>query len=524
MIAITQTTVIEDRIALTTGSTRSLYPRTRSMIRAEASARASSISTMGWGRRLRRRRACFFFGFTVLAARFCPAGFFRCARCAFMRRRDLMQTSDGESLIEWYLRNRARSRMLFDSVSPRAYEARPISLRNPICFYEGHIPAFAVNTLLKGWLNQPGIDAGFERLFERGIDPEDETHVGAAPEWPSRDAILDYARRADERIRDVLENGDLGDARPVLSHGQVARTILEHEEMHQETVCYLLSQLPQADKIRPAGLRSEAGGDPPIATRVSIPAGTATLGLDPRGAAFGWDNEFPRHEVAVPAFEIDVHDVTNAAFVEFVDAGGYERPELWCDHGRAWLKSTGAKHPEFWLGEEGRRLWRGVFEDVALPAAWPVYVTWFEADAWARWKKRRLPSEPEYHRAAFATPSGEERPHPWGDAAPDRTRGNFGFQRFDPAPVGSFPAGASAFGVHDLVGNGWEWTRTPFAGFPGFSPMPAYPVYSADFFDGRHFVLKGASPVTAPSMIRRTFRNWFRDGYPYVYATFRTVS
>lgn len=440
-----------------------------------------------------------------------------------MRGGDLMPTSDRQFLTEWYLRSRGRSRMLFDSVAPSAYEARPISLRNPICFYEGHIPAFAVNTLLKGCLKQKGVDASFEVLFERGIDPEDETQVGKTPRWPSRDAILDYARRADERVLDALEHGDLGEGKPVLAHGQIARTILEHEEMHQETVCYLLAQLPRAGKVRPAGYSSKTGGDPPKAARVAIPAGTATLGLDPREAAFGWDNEFPRHEVAVPAFEIDVYDVTNAAFLEFVEAGGYERQELWCDHGRAWLKSTGARHPGFWIDEGGRFAWRGTFDHVPLPPAWPVYVTWFEADAWARWKKRRLPTEPEHHRAAFGTPSGEERVHPWGDAPPDPTRGNFGFQRFDPAPVGSYPAGASAFGVHDLAGNGWEWTSTPFAGFPGFAPMPAYPVYSADFFDGRHFVLKGGSPVTMPSMIRRSFRNWFRDGYPYVYATFRTV-
>jgi formylglycine-generating enzyme required for sulfatase activity len=152
-----------------------------------------------------------------------------------------------------------------------------------------------------------------------------------------------------------------------------------------------------------------------------------------------------------------------------------------------------------------------------------VYVSQTEASAWAKWKGRRLPTEPEYHRAAFGTPSGEERPYPWGSEPPDATRGNFDFRRFDPMPVGSFPAGASAFGVHDLVGNGWEWTSTPFAGFEGFQPMPAYPNYSIDFFDGQHFVLKGGSPVTAGSMVRRTFRNWFRGTYPYVYATFRTV-
>jgi formylglycine-generating enzyme required for sulfatase activity len=158
-----------------------------------------------------------------------------------------------------------------------------------------------------------------------------------------------------------------------------------------------------------------------------------------------------------------------------------------------------------------------------LPLEAPVYVTHDEAAAYARWKGGRLPTEGEFHHAAFGTPSGEERAHPWGDAVPDETRGNFDFAHWDPVAVGSYPAGASAWGIHDLVGNGWEWTSTTFAGFPGFTPMPSYREYSADFFDDAHFVLKGASPVTPRELIRRSFRNWFRPNYPYVFATFRCV-
>jgi len=156
-------------------------------------------------------------------------------------------------------------------------------------------------------------------------------------------------------------------------------------------------------------------------------------------------------------------------------------------------------------------------------SAAPVYVSHAEASAYARWKGARLPTEAEYHRAAYGTPSGVERPYPWGDDLPDATRGLFDVRAFDPVAVGSFPAGASAFGVHDLIGNGWEWTSTPFAGFAGFTPSAAYPGYSADFFDGRHFVMKGASPATATPLIRRSWRNWFQPHYPYPYAAFRLV-
>ena len=151
-----------------------------------------------------------------------------------------------------------------------------------------------------------------------------------------------------------------------------------------------------------------------------------------------------------------------------------------------------------------------------------MYVSHAEATAYARWRDARLPTEAEYQRAAYGSPSGEQR-HPWGDERPTTQHGDFDFSSYDPEPVGSHPAGQSAWGVDDLVGNGWEWTSTTFAPFPGFRAMASYPEYSADFFDGEHMVLKGASPVTAAELLRPTFRNWFRRRYPYVYATFRCV-
>ena len=164
-----------------------------------------------------------------------------------------------------------------------------------------------------------------------------------------------------------------------------------------------------------------------------------------------------------------------------------------------------------------------MFGTIAVAPSWPVYVTFAEAWAFARWAGKTLPTEAQWHRAAYGAPEESERRYPWGAEAPDRRRGNFHYERWDPTPVDAYPEGASAFGVFDLLGNGWEWTSTPFGPLPGFEPFPFYPGYSADFFDGKHFLMKGGSPRTDRCMLRRSFRNWFQPHYPYLYSTFRCV-
>jgi ergothioneine biosynthesis protein EgtB len=438
--------------------------------------------------------------------------------------------SDRAALVDWYRRNRVRSRGLFDLVHPDAYYTRPISLRNPIVFYEGHLPAFSVIAFLQRGLGAPGVDARMEKLFERGIDPDSVDSAvprsGADTIWPSRDKVLDYGARADAAIVDALNTAafDLdGATHRAMRHGEAVFTALEHEAMHQETLLYMWHRLPYEQKVAPSQPKYELG-DAPEQSGIEIPAGIATLGAERGTIPFGWDNEFGEQRVLVEAFEIDAHNVTNAAFLEFVDAGGYRTREWWSDAGWQWLQADRVSHPAFWLRDGDRWLWRAMFEAIPLPLAWPAYVSLEEAAAFARWRGRRLPTEAEYHRAAYATPSGVERAFPWGEDAPDPSRGNFDFQSWDPVPAGARPAGASAWGVHDLVGNGWEWTSTIFAPFPGFTAMTSYPEYSADFFDGQHYVMKGASPATARELVRRSFRNWFRPNYPYVYAKFRTAA
>ena len=167
----------------------------------------------------------------------------------------------------------------------------------------------------------------------------------------------------------------------------------------------------------------------------------------------------------------------------------------------------GAAAPFFWVERAGRWFHRGMFSEIPLPLDWPVYVTHSEAEAYAKWRGGSLPTETQFHRAA--------------PVAHDQPGANFDFRRWDPVPV---QAGANAAETpSQLVGNGWEWTSTVFAPFPGFTPFPFYQNYSEPFFDGQHYVLKGASPRTAARLTRPSFRNWFRPSYPYIYATFRLV-
>jgi ergothioneine biosynthesis protein EgtB len=257
---------------------------------------------------------------------------------------------------------------------------------------------------------------------------------------------------------------------------------------------------------------------------IPIPAGRVTLGLSRGGETFGWDNEYEIHEAQVPEFAIDRYEVTNRQYLEFMAAGGYENRAFWSDESWKWKTEHAVSHPVFWSKSGEGWLYRTMFEEIPLPPDWPVYVSHAEAMAYARWAGKELPSEAQWHRAAYGTDGGLERLYPWGNEAPRSAFGNFDFSHWDPTAVHAFPQGQSSFGVHDMLGNGWEWTSTVFAPFPGFQPFPFYRGYSADFFDGQHFVMKGGSPRTAACMLRPTFRNWFQAHYQYVYAGFRCVN
>jgi formylglycine-generating enzyme required for sulfatase activity len=405
--------------------------------------------------------------------------------------------------MSWALQERLDSaRQLTDSIfrllKPEAFYSRPIPERHRLVFYLGHLEAFDWNLIGRKTMGSVSFSQQFDTLFEFGIDPPLGQAASDQPsDWPSVDEIQTYNRRVRDSIDKLLDQAP----------EQIIHVALEHRLMHAETLAYLLHNLPFDQKasgsqplVRPANRLANP--------MIEIAPGLATLGQ--KHGEFGWDNEFAEHQVNVPGFRVSKYKVTNSQYLDFVQAG--------------------AAAPHFWRRRGDQWLYRGMFFEIPLPLNAPVYVTHAEGTEYARWRGKRLPTENEFHRAAYEAPDAETNNrsgslYPWGDAEPDIYRGNFNFERWgwDPVDVNATPAGDSASGVSQLVGNGWEWTATKFGPFPGFQPMPFYPGYSQNFFDEEHYVMKGGSPVTAACMLRRSFRNWFRPNYPYVYASFRLV-
>jgi ergothioneine biosynthesis protein EgtB len=436
---------------------------------------------------------------------------------AFAPRRIAQNTA---ALREQFLSAWSRTDEIFGIVKPQAMLSNPIALRHPFIFYVGHLPAFAWNQICRGVLHWRSFNPHFDELFSRGIDPDVETgechaHPKVPQAWPDMMAVLHYR----DRVRSaVLRSFDAvlecAPRNVMAENGRVFTMVLEHEAMHQETLLYMIQEAPLTMKQRLRIAPHYQLASEPMGTQVPVPRGEAIMGAHFDGLHFGWDNEFPEVRAEVPAFTLDTLPVTNGRYLEFVDSGAYGDPRWWLEEDWRWKTSAGMNHPIVWRRVENRWLYRTLFDLLPLEQvlSWPVYVSLAEARAYARWRGGRLPSEAEFHRAAY------------GAAPTQSASANFDFKRWAPAPVHADADENNAFGVKNLIGNGWEWTGTPFHPFPDFSPyITGYKEYSADFFDGKHFVLKGGSWATARELVRPSFRNWYQAHYPYVFAKFRCV-
>jgi gamma-glutamyl hercynylcysteine S-oxide synthase len=299
------------------------------------------------------------------------------------------------------------------------------------------------------------------------------------------------------RVLDVLERTPDDDL-------FTAGMVVQHEEQHDETMFATL-QLRQGPPVL-IGRRPLPPGRPITDERVFVRGGSFVLGVDAAREPFSLDNERPAHTVDVAPFWIGRVPVSNRQWRDFIGDGGYRRPELWTARGWAHRVEAGLERPEFWTDAGTRRRF-GIEEDVPLDE--PVqHICYFEAEAFAAWSGARLPTEIEWEKACAWDPeAGARRAWPWGSSPPAAELANVGGLGLRPAPIGAYPAGASAYGVEQLIGDVWEWTSSDFTPWPGFTPM-IYRDYSQPFFGGDYKVLRGGSWAVAPTAIRPSFRNW----------------
>ncbi|HET9581243.1 MAG TPA: ergothioneine biosynthesis protein EgtB [Gemmatimonadota bacterium] len=415
-------------------------------------------------------------------------------------------------------RVRRRTLELIDALDDERLRRQELSILSPIAWDLGHIAEFeelwlvdTIDALLTGGdpsRLSPEYDAIRTPRSERGHLP-----------FPARGEILERLERVRKEALRRLRAIDLA-GHPLLEHGFVYHLLAQHEAQHQETFLQAIARM--------ADLAYEPAFREPT-PRPSLPPDTDMVlvgeGPFPVGAARiaeAYDNERPVTRVDVDAFWIDAAPVTNGVYLAFMEAGGYERRDAWSDEGWAWREKHAVRYPLGWRRDEGG--WVDVqfgHVEPLVPARPVQHVSWYEADACARWLGKRLPTEIEWEKAAAWDPEVRvPRRYPWGDAQPDARCANLDARTFAPAPVGAYPRGRSFYGCHQMLGDVWEWTASEFLPYPGFEAFP-YPEYSEAHFGKGYRVLRGGSWATAAIVARNSFRNWDLPERRQIFAGFR---
>jgi len=397
---------------------------------------------------------------------------------------------------------RARTLLLVAPLSEAELESQHDSIMSPIIWDLGHIGHFE-----EVWLVEKLVDSSGEGEGLRGIyNPfENPRSTRGTLDLPGRRELMSYLTAVRRRVLEQLRAG--GGDEALLRDGFVYRMVLQHEYQHNETILQTLKLKKGEPYVAP---RARFFLDPPTPFHGGMcrfPGGRVRIGTDDRSAAY--DNERPAHDVDVGPFDIDRAPVSVGAYLEFMEDAGYRTPKLWSEPGWAWCQAEGAVAPKYWYLNEGAWWVREFDLDGPIRTEDPVqHVCWWEAQAFANWAGKRLPTEAEWEAAATWDPdTGTVRKYPWGDDAPDASRANLDGLAFRPAPIGALPAGASPIGCQHMIGDVWEWTCSPFKGYAGYETFP-YKEYSEVFFGDEHRVLRGGSWATRPGAIRSTFRNW----------------
>ncbi|WP_171817832.1 ergothioneine biosynthesis protein EgtB [Pyxidicoccus fallax] len=388
------------------------------------------------------------------------------------------------------------------------------SLMSPLVWDVAHVANYEEQWLLRA-LGAPAFtDAAFDAIYDAFQHPR-ATRSELSLLKP--EAAFAYAARVREAVREHLDSLPEDSPEPLLAGGYVFGMVAQHEQQHAETLAATLQLMTSLEYRVPSPRPRPRPGAVPLA-EVFIPGGPVRLGSD---GAWAYDNERPAFVTEVGPFLLDAHPVTNGDYLVFVESGGYEDPRWWHPKGWDFVQAQGLRHPQFWLPQGGHVWLRRRFGVVEpLPKDEPVqHVCWYEADAYARWAGKRLPTEAEWEKAARGS-DGTPREHPWGDAAPTEAHANLGGGTWGPAPVGSYPAGVSADGVWGLLGDVWEWTASDFRPYAGFRAFP-YREYSEVFFGEDYKVLRGGAWASAPVAVRNGFRNWDFPIRRHIFAGFR---
>ncbi|HEX5587439.1 MAG TPA: ergothioneine biosynthesis protein EgtB [Acidimicrobiia bacterium] len=412
---------------------------------------------------------------------------------------------------------RAGTLTILDPVPADEQQRQVSELMSPLCWDLAHIGHYEELWLVRALTDAPPTDARYDDIYDAFKHPRRERSSLPILDAPGARAFVASVReRTAAVLRSVGEDRLAPDGPdPLLASGFVYGMVVQHEHQHAET---MLATLQLAgDFVHPLAGDAITASAPPaeLPPDVLVPGGTFVMGTSAPG--WSYDNEHPAHEVTLAPFRIDTAPVTNEAYLQFVDDGGYDDPRHWSDAGWAWRRQAGLVAPEFWVRDGGGGGWtRRRFGRVeALPAHEPVqHVCWFEADAFARWSGARLPTEAEWERAAQGADAAAA--NLWPDLSADEPSSH----RWAPSPVGTRVAGASDLGVHHLLGDVWEWTSSDFHGYPGFRSFP-YREYSEVFFGPDYKVLRGGSWATHRSAVRTTFRNWDFPIRRQIFAGFR---
>jgi gamma-glutamyl hercynylcysteine S-oxide synthase len=430
--------------------------------------------------------------------------------------------------------------LLFDMViAEKDLRRQPAEGFRPLLWHWGHVAAFESYWILQRVKGDASISPQYDVIFDPIQTPKDDSlHLPPVAE------IDDFSHRVRNDVTNYLTSVRFDEANPLLRNGYIFNLVLEHEYQHQETLMYLLQLLDPELKRAPEKPAQESRTsdnqapsttlNPQSSTAEMLPVEGGRFEMGARQSPFAYDNEQPLHAVELADFRIDKFPVTNGEYAAFIEANGYQTRSLWSEEGWAWKEENKIEYPLYWSlateqnGEASSTIrWRvrELFEESDLKTHHPVTgVSWHEAESFARFAGKRLPSEAEWEKAASWNPATATKSRfAWGDELPDDDRANFGNRYLGATPVDAFPKGQSAYGCFDMTGNVWEWTSTVFQPYAGFAAFP-YPEYSELWFDTDHRVLKGGSWATRSPLLRTTFRNFWRPRFRIAFAGFRCAA